>query len=255
LFALALQSGSNGNCFYVEASGVRLLFDAGISGVQAEHRLKMFGRDIRRVDAVVISHDHNDHVRCAGVLQRRYGLPIYATRATLDAARRRCAIGDLEEFHPFRAGDALDFGAVRVETFPTPHDAADAAAFVVAHRDVRLGILTDLGHVFAGLPEIVASLDAGFIESNYDPEMLANGPYPLFLQERIRGAGGHLSNVESAELLRLAGSPDLRWVCLAHLSQNNNTPDIAIETHTRLCGSRRPLFAASRYEPTGPFTL
>jgi len=255
MFAVSLQSGSNGNCIYVEAGGARLLFDAGISGIQTERRLALFERDVRRVDAVIISHDHADHVRCAAILQRRYGLPLYGTEATLRAARRGCAGGALRDVHPFRGGDVLDFGGVRVETFPTPHDAADGVAFVVAHRRRRLGILTDLGHVFDGLDEIVGSLDAVFIESNYDPAMLAGGPYPQFLQERIRGDGGHISNVESAELLRDAGSRRLRWACLAHLSEINNTPACALDTHHRIGGNRRELFAASRYEPVGPFVL
>ena len=145
---ISLQSGSNGNCIYVEAGGVRLLFDAGISGRQAELRLAARGRDIAAVDAVLISHDHRDHVRCAGVFQRKFGLPVYATRRTIEAASAYCDLGVMTNVQYFEAGGRLLFGEVVVETIPTPHDGADGVAFVVDDGYRRLGILTDLGHVF-----------------------------------------------------------------------------------------------------------
>ena len=256
MIALALQSGSNGNCIYVECSGVRLLFDAGISGLQAERRLADYGRDIRKVTAVILSHDHADHVCCAGVYQRKYGLPIYASRRTLAAAARQYRnFAGLEEAHCFESGRPIQFGRVTVETIRTPHDAADSVAFVVTEGGKRLGILTDLGHVFEGLEEVVRSLDAGFVESNYDPEMLAAGPYPPFLKARIRGPHGHISNIESAQLLRARGGNGFRWICLAHLSEQNNEPSLALRTHREIAGGGYPLYAASRYEPTGVFEV
>jgi len=254
MIALSLQSGSNGNCIYVETSDARLLFDAGISGIQAERRLAAHGRDIRRVDAVIISHDHFDHVRCAGIFHRKYGLPIYISRSTLQAAEEYCCLGPIRDIRFFRSGSALQFGRTTVETVATPHDAADGVAFVVAAGKARVGILTDLGHVFRDLPGVVCSLGGVFIESNYDPEMLASGPYPPSLQERIRGPHGHLSNIESAELLRACGH-QLEWACLAHLSEQNNRPALALHTHRSIANAGYPLYAASRYEPTGVFKL
>ncbi|MGD0999058.1 MAG: MBL fold metallo-hydrolase [Candidatus Brocadiia bacterium] len=257
MFAIALQSGSNGNCIYVESAETRLLFDAGISGVAAERRLAKFGRDIRKVDAVIISHDHADHVRCAGVYHRKYRLPVCISRRTFDAAIARCGCFEAAEaVHHFEPGCALRFGAVTVETVPTPHDAAEGVAFVVAAGGKRLGILTDLGHVFSGLEELVGSLDAVFVESNYDPEMLDSGRYPAFLKARIRGPRGHISNIEAAELLRAsAGGRRMKWVCLAHLSEENNQPGLALRTHRRIAGGDYSLYAASRYEPTGVFEI
>ncbi len=254
MIALSLQSGSNGNCIYVETCGVRLLFDAGISGIQAEKRLAAHGRDIRQVDAVIISHDHADHVRCAGVFHRKYGLPVYITPRTLAAAESMYSLGSLTNVLHFRPGKTLRFGNVSVETIPTPHDGKDGAAFVVNAAGKRLGILTDLGHVFAGLDRVIASLDAVFIESNYDPEMLTNGPYPPFLKRRIEGPGGHISNVEAAELLRTAGVA-LKWACLAHLSEQNNSPDVALRTHREIFSAAFPLHIASRYAASGLFTV
>lgn len=241
----SLQSGSNGNAIFVEAGGVRLLFDAGISGKQAEGRMRVRGEEIRDVDALIISHDHSDHVRCAGIYQRKFGLPLYITPRT--QASVRYPLGPLRDVRGFVPGEPLQFGPVTVHTIRTPHDAAEGVAFVVEHGGKRLGILTDLGHPFRDLVDLLGTLDAAYLESNFDPEMLANGPYPAHLQARIRGARGHLSNEESADLVRVAGRK-LAWVALSHLSEENNAPELAMEAYRARVGRQLPLFLAPRYD-------
>ena len=256
MIAISLQSGSNGNCIYVEAGGVRLLFDAGITGVQAAQRLVVHARDIRKVDAVIISHDHGDHIRHAGVFQRKYGLPIYVTPATLAAASSRCTLGKLNDVRHFRSSGTLRFGDVLVQAIPTPHDGADGAAFIVSSGSKRLGIMTDLGHVFTDLIHLVSSVDAVFLESNYDPDMLAAGPYPAYLKQRIKGPRGHLSNIEAADILRKASTAKrLKWACLSHLSEQNNHPDVALKTHRRLGAEDIILYTADRYTVSDIFTV
>ncbi len=256
MIAISLQSGSSGNCIYVEAGDVKLLFDAGINGLQAKERLAAHGRDIRAVHAVIISHDHSDHVRHAGVFQRKYGIPIYITPATLAAASSRCSLGKLTDVRHFRSSGALRFGEVSIHAVPTPHDGADGAVFVVSAGNKRLGVMTDLGHVFKDLVRIVSSLDAVFLESNYDPDMLAHGPYPAFLKRRIKGPGGHLSNHEAAELLRRASDGGrLKWACLAHLSEQNNHPEVALKTHRDIVADDIALYTASRYAVSDVFTV
>jgi phosphoribosyl 1,2-cyclic phosphodiesterase len=247
---IALQSGSNGNCIYVQARGVRLLFDAGISGSQARQRLDGHGQEIARVDALLISHNHRDHASGMGIFQRKFGLPIHATRPTLDAAQASMRLGKLSQVHHFTAGSTLDFGGVRVETIPTPHDGVDGVAFVVDDGRSRLGILTDLGHRFDRLLQVMGTLDAVLLESNYDPAMLAGGSYPTFLKRRIAGRGGHLSNLEAAALLGSVPRGRLRWACLGHLSEQNNTPELALQTHRQVLGNHLPLVVASRYHAT-----
>lgn len=253
MVVISLQSGSNGNCTYVETGAVKLLFDAGITGSQAAERLSAFGRDIRDVDALIISHDHSDHVRHAGVYQRKYGTPVYITRRTLGSSSGKYAMGKLNNINYFNAGETINFNNVSVQTVPTPHDAADSSAFVVSSGHKRLGIMTDLGHAFRELSTIIPTLDGIFIESNYDPDMLASGPYPAFLKQRIQGPEGHLSNREAAELLLTGGR--LKWACLAHLSSNNNNPEAALRTHREIVGDRLSLFTASRFAPTGILNL
>ncbi|MBN2184659.1 MAG: MBL fold metallo-hydrolase [Candidatus Krumholzibacteriota bacterium] len=245
--AVSLQSGSNGNCIYVETDDVRILFDAGISGIQAERRLKEVGRDIRDVDCVIISHDHWDHARCAGIFSRKYRLNVWMTPKTYSKVNSTGSCGLFHELSHFGAGEILRFGNTSVITIPTPHDGVDGVAFIVDDSLSRLGILTDLGHVFDGLPELIMTLDGVFLESNYDVSKLENGPYPAFLKNRIKGKSGHISNIEAADLLTPAFRKKLKWACLAHLSQQNNDPRTAIDTHRKIIGGSAELSVASRY--------
>ena len=224
------------------------MFDAGISGILVQERLAEHGRDVE-VDAVLISHDHVDHCRSMGILNRKFGLPIYATAETYG---RPVATNWAKStiFGTSQPGKG-PFGKVTVETIPTPHDAEDGVVFVVDDGKHRLGILTDLGHVFNGLGDVIASLDAVLLESNYDPDMLANGSCPEWLKERIAGPAGHISNFDAAELLSSAASKRMQWACLGHLSEDNNTPTLALETHRKILGDRLPLFVATRYEVSG----
>lgn len=253
MLTFSLQSGSNGNAIYVEANGTRLLFDAGISGRMAESRMAVHSRDIRSIDALIISHDHSDHVRCAGVYQRKFGLPIYMTRPTHDAVRSD--LGILSDVTYFTSGDALVFGGVTVHTIPTRHDAADGVGFVIESAGKRLAILTDLGHAFPGLQDVLESVDAAYLECNYDQEMLAAGSYPARLKARIRSDGGHLSNNESAELLHACGRRRPRWVAVAHLSEENNDPILAIGAQHRAVGRDYPVFLAPRWGCSEVLTL
>ena len=204
---------------------------------------------------MLISHDHSDHSRSLGIYQRMFGLPVYITPETFRVVAAKYRLGKLGDIRHFDAGSTLRFGDVSIETIPTPHDGADGVVFIVDDGRRRLGILTDLGHVFGALPAIIESLDGVLLESNYDPAMLADGPYPEFLKERIQGPGGHISNVEAAELLLAARSKRLKWACLAHLSHDNNTPALALQTHRQILGDGLPLHVATRYEATDVLEL
>ncbi len=244
---VVLQSGSNGNCVYVEAGRVRLLVDAGISGLQAKLRLAFHGVDVCQIDALLISHDHRDHIRSLGVFQRKFGIPAYVTESTLAVAQKFYPLGPLGKIYLFQPGQVLHLGDLKVHTIPTPHDAVEGVAFVLDDGQKRLGILTDLGHPFPELRRLIHTLDAVLLESNYDPQMLQQGSYPDWLKRRIRGPRGHLSNPEAAHLLRSALGDRLRWACLGHLSENNNSPEIALQTHQQVLEGRLPLAVASRY--------
>ncbi|MCA9244428.1 MAG: MBL fold metallo-hydrolase [Phycisphaerales bacterium] len=250
--SICLQSGSSGNAFFVEAGNVRLLFDAGIGGRRVKMRLREAGYDVNRIDALIISHEHSDHAAHAGALHRLYQIPLYLTPRTRQAIGYR--LGKTFDVRHFQVGQTLDFGAVRVRTIPTTHDAVDGAAFIVEHDGKRLGIFTDLGSPTLSLFGAVRSVDAAYLESNYDPHMLRVGPYPREVQARIRGTGGHLSNAEAASLLAARETP-MRWVALAHLSQHNNAPEVALRTHVEKVGADYPIHLTKRYDCIEPLCL
>lgn len=234
---------------------MQLLIDAGISGNKAETRLAGHGHSIRDIDAILITHDHRDHAGCMGIYNRKFGLPVHITNKTLETARSHFRVGPIHDTRLYRAGETIELDGLVVETFSTPHDCADGVVFVLDDGVHRLGILTDLGHLFDGLAEIVSSLDAVLLESNYDPEMLTRGFYPESLKRRIRGPEGHISNDEAAQLLDNAASPDLQWACLIHLSEHNNSPRVALETHRQVLASRFPIHVAPRHEASGTLEI
>ena len=244
MITFSLQSGSNGNSIYVEADGTQLLFDAGISGKQAALRMAAHGREIRDCQALILSHEHSDHTYCAGIFHRKFGLPIYCTKATHRARRRQ--LGALNDVRYFDAGQTLTFGEVRVHTVRTPHDAEDTVCFVIEHGHKRLGIFTDLGHPTRAVRSALAEVDAAYLESNYEPDMLWSGPYPEDLKRRIAGRGGHLSNDEAAKLAKEAVKPKLKWIAVAHLSQENNEPELAMDAQRAWVGRSLAVHLASR---------
>ncbi|MDR1384002.1 MAG: MBL fold metallo-hydrolase [Planctomycetaceae bacterium] len=251
---VSLQSGSNGNCIFIETRNTRLLFDAGISAKRARERLEFHGIDIRSADALLISHDHSDHAGNMGVFSRKFELPIWVTKQTYQAAGTKKHLGEIAQLHHFTSGETLQIGDVRIETIRTPHDAADGVAFIVDNGHVRFGIMTDLGHPFHDLKEAVQSLDAVLLESNYDPHKLQHCGYSEETKARISGKGGHISNEEAAKLLESAKS-NLRWACLGHISAESNHPDLVSQTHKKILGESLPFYIASRYEVSDMFFL
>jgi phosphoribosyl 1,2-cyclic phosphodiesterase len=254
MLIISLQSGSQGNCVYVETQDGKFLFDACISGKRAEERLARHGRNIRDVDALFITHEHTDHIQNLGVFQRKFGLKAVMTKKTLAAANPD-RLGKLGEIVHFTPGERLTRGETTIHSIPTPHDAADGVAFVIDDGRRRFGLLTDLGCPFPHLTELMPTLDAVLLESNYDPGMLEGGPYPWYLQERIRGPRGHLSNEESANLLRGRSVQKMQWCCLGHISENNNAPDVALDRHRELLDSDLPLFAAPYRDTSEAMTV
>ena len=252
MFTCSLQSGSNGNSIYVETDDARLLFDAGIGGKVAHERLAHHDRDIREVDAVLVSHNHRDHVSGVGVFQRKFSLPIYITRGAWRVVRDQ--LGPVQDVRHFTPGQCLQFKTTTIETIPTAHDAVEPVAFVIRHGGKSLGIFTDLGHRFAGIENWIARLDGLYLESNYDPQMLAAGPYPAWLKRRITGPAGHLSNHEACQLVK-DSALRLQFLVLAHLSQENNHPDLALATAQSYLPRRMPISLAPRYTVSESFVL
>lgn len=245
---ITLQSGSNGNCIFVRSRDTCVLFDAGISGSKAQSRLAEFGYDIRDCKALVLSHEHSDHISGVGAFYRKFGLPVYANQRTWKATCNKPSTGYIGCPNHFVSGEPFRIGSLRIDPVKTPHDASDSVCFVIedTQSGQRFGLLTDLGHVFPGLRKVISTLDAVLIESNYDAPMLRNGPYPQYLKNRIAGKHGHISNDDAAQLLDECQADQLQWVCLGHLSAHNNSPELALSTHREIHGDRFTLFCAHR---------
>lgn len=232
-----LASGSSGNACYVETAESRILIDAGLSGEELIRRMTEIGIDPGRLDALILTHEHTDHIRGAGPLARRFHLPVYLNRLTLRRAAR--ALGTLERPVVFHTGGPLSIHGLCVETFTKCHDAADPVGIVVHADGARLGIITDLGRSTPVVEDRLQGCHALVVEFNHDEKMLEQGPYPLELKRRIKGPEGHLSNAQAGDLLEALCHDALRTVVLAHLSETNNQPEKAMEVSGKVLSGRR----------------
>jgi phosphoribosyl 1,2-cyclic phosphodiesterase len=219
-----LASGSKGNALLVCSGRTRLLIDAGLSTRELCRRLELVGVPAESLDAVLVTHEHVDHVRGLGLLSRRYNLPVYLHHGAAPALADNQRPGRLEEF---AAGTELDFGDLGVRAFPVTHDASAPVGFVISGAGGKLGVATDLGIATRLVAEELRGCRCLVLESNHDEELLRDGPYPWPVKQRVKGNHGHLSNRDSAALLEILCWAGLETVCLAHLSETNNHPQLA----------------------------
>ncbi|MGZ8828840.1 MAG: MBL fold metallo-hydrolase [Thermoanaerobaculia bacterium] len=251
-----LGSGSAGNSYYFESDGTSILVDAGLGPRETRKRLELVGHSIERVQALVITHEHYDHIRGAERLARKYGMPIYLTRGTLNASsidRAETNVVIFENNTTFQIGE-LNLHARR-----TLHDAADPSCFVVESRDgTRVGLASDLGHADDGVVDHLGDCDGLFFEANHDLDMLRMGTYPWSLKRRIMSRFGHLSNDDAMFAVQRMMGADLKTLCLIHLSEKNNHEAIVRDLATRLLqrnGVQLELGIAKQFEPTGVFEI
>ncbi len=223
-----LGSGSRGNCTLVESGGTAVLIDAGFSGVEIRRRLERIGRSLESIKAVLVTHEHNDHISGAGVLSRQAQIPVYANNATYRATGSR--LGKLHALNEFGTGEPFTLDDLHVHPFAISHDTADPVGFVVSDGSFSFGHCTDTGKITTLIEYHLRGCDALVLESNHDPRMLKDGPYPLYLQQRVRSNRGHLANEDAARFLQKMTSGKLRNVVLAHLSETNNMPDLALQS-------------------------
>ncbi|MCW3074162.1 MAG: metallo-beta-lactamase [Flaviaesturariibacter sp.] len=251
LFITSLNSGSNGNCYYIGNENEAVLVDVGISCREVEKRLKDLGLSMQKVKAVFVSHEHSDHIRGLGMLSNKYGLPVYITAPTLRNGRlylNKELIRDFTTMAPVQVGDLL------ITAFPKIHDAADPYSFTVSYKRLKVGVFTDIGAPCDQLARHFSQCHAVFLESNYDTTMLDKGNYPYYLKSRIRGGQGHLSNDQALELFRSHRSPSLTHLLLSHLSKNNNCPKLVEELFAAHAEGVQ-IVIASRYAATPVYEI
>ena len=228
----SIASGSSGNCIYAGTDTTHVLVDAGISGKRVENGLNDVGLTGRDIDAILITHEHIDHIAGLGVLSRRYGIPIYTTEKTADATQETKSVGKIPEelFHPVCAEEAFTIKDLTVNPMRISHDAADPVGYRFSYGSSHAAVCTDLGTYNDYTVECLKGMDVLLLEANHDVNMLQVGSYPYYLKQRILGNRGHLSNENSGRLLSRVLHDNLKKVILGHLSQENNLPELAYET-------------------------
>jgi len=241
-----LASGSRGNCAVVASSTTRILVDAGISCRETFRRLKAAGGDPRALSAILITHEHTDHVYGLATLARKLRIPVFMTGATQQAWAKamRDATGErphVEQLELFSSGRNFQVGDLSVTPFTIPHDAADPVGFTFRAEGVKMGLATDLGYMPASVRNHLQECDLLVIESNHDVEMLRIGPYPWMVKQRVMSRVGHLSNDALAEFFSSDYDGSATYVVLAHLSEHNNLPELARKAAEQALGTRRTL--------------
>lgn len=219
-----LGSGSRGNATLIESAGTRILIDCGFTLADTEQRLARLGVEPQALDAILVTHEHGDHLNGVGRLARRHRVPVWMTHGSYAAWR------DREVPHSLRFSPHQSFriGAIGIEPYPVPHDASEPCQYVFRAGGCKLGVLSDAGHLTPHMRTVLAACDALLLECNHDPQMLADGPYPPSLKQRVGGSRGHLSNRQAAALLRGYAVERLQHLVLTHLSETNNTPELAL---------------------------
>jgi phosphoribosyl 1,2-cyclic phosphodiesterase len=251
LFITSLNSGSNGNCYYVGNQREAVLVDVGLSCREIEKRMLRLGLSMQKVKAIFISHEHSDHIKGLPLIAKKYQLPVYITPGTLKNGRL------LLENHlvkPLRGYEPVQIGELTVTAFPKFHDAAEPHSFIVSCQNVKVGVFTDIGCPCENLVSHFKQCHAAFLEANYDEQMLSQGNYPYHLKRRISGGYGHLSNRQALELFKAHKPAYMSHLLLAHLSKDNNCPDLARNMFTPHAGSTQ-VIVASRYEETPVYTI
>lgn len=228
----SLSSGSNGNCYVVKTDDQLILIDAGIALKKIEEKLSETSYSFKEISAVLITHEHADHIKSAGAVSRKYDIPVYANEKTWIEMEK--LIGTVKEKNKkiFKTGEIFNLSDLTVKSFSTPHDAADPVGFSLYNEDAQLSIVTDIGYVTEDILKEIIFADLLVLEANHDVNMLKIGKYPWFLKQRILGKYGHLSNEDAGKTLisLLTKHPKVRQVLLAHLSRENNFPQMAYQT-------------------------
>ena len=222
-----IVSGSSGNSTYIGTEYTHILIDAGVSGKKIQDGLNAINIECGALDGIFVTHEHIDHIKCVGILSRRFDLPVYATEGTWEAMAG--SLGDISRKNRkiIYGGEKLELNDIYIKPFEIPHDAAEPVGFSVFAGDFKVTVATDIGHASECVKENIADSDVLLLEANHDIEMLKRGSYPYNLKQRILGDYGHMANINAGRLLAEIMSARIKHVFLGHLSAENNTPEIA----------------------------
>ncbi|HEY0356565.1 MAG TPA: MBL fold metallo-hydrolase [Flavisolibacter sp.] len=251
LYVTSLNTGSNGNCFYIGNEQEAILVDAGISCREIGKRMNRLGLSMEKIKAIFVSHEHSDHIRGIHSLVKKYHLPVYITPPTAQNGRLYLDNGYIRSFKPH---EPVSIGHLTITAFPKFHDASDPYSFTIGCRDVKVGVFTDIGIPCQHVVNYFQQCHAVFLEANYDDDMLENGDYPFHLKKRIRSNYGHLSNHQALDLFKRYRPSFMSHLFLSHLSKNNNCPNLVKELFDRHAEGVT-MVVASRYAETDVYHI
>jgi len=251
LFITSLNSGSNGNCYYIGNDTEAILVDAGISCRETEKRMRLLGLSMRKVKAIFVSHEHSDHIRGLAGISLKYTLPVFITSHTL----QHCSVPVKKELvSELAAHKPVHIGELAVTAFPKQHDAVDPHSFIISCKGITIGVFTDIGASCGHVTKYFSQCHAAFLEANYDEQLLEKGKYPQFLKDRIRSGKGHLSNSQALEIFIQHRPLFMTHLLLSHLSKDNNSPKIAKQLFEDNAGGVQVIIA-SRYVQTAVYAI
>ena len=245
LFVASLNSGSNGNCYFLSSQESAVIIDTGLSCRETEKRMKRIGRSLKHVKGIFITHEHGDHIHGLPAICKKYRIPVYLSPGTLSQSGMDIDRGLV---HGIPSHEPISVGDIQVTSFLKSHDARDPHSFMVSRNGVRVGVFTDLGHACENVVHYFSQCHAAFLESNYDEDLLDQGSYPYHLKERIKGDKGHLSNRQALDLFVQHRAPYLSHLFLSHLSEDNNHPRLVQNFFAKDAGYTQIIIAGRKKE-------
>ena len=226
----SLYSGSSGNCLFIQTSNTKILIDAGESSKKISNALSSINIDPNNIDAILITHEHSDHVKGLGTFSKKYDIPVYANSKTWDAMSEQSSKISDKNIKKFTIEENFEIGDLKIHPFKIPHDAANPCGFNIFYNNQKLSIATDIGHMTASIARKLEDSSFILLESNYDPQILKCSAYPYTLKQRIAGPNGHLPNIDAGKTISYLMNSGLKEVMLGHLSKENNFPELAYQT-------------------------
>jgi len=251
LFITSLNTGSNGNCFYIGNAEEAILIDTGLTCKETEIRMQRLSLSMSKVKAIFISHEHGDHIKGLPVIAKKYQIPVYITMNTLIRGKQQL---QLDLVQSFSAYCPITIGGLSITAFPKKHDAAEPHSFTVCCNGITVGVFTDIGGHCEHVINNFKQCHAAFLEANYCEDMLNNGSYPYFLKNRIRGGNGHLSNKQALELFMAHKPSYMSHLFLSHLSKDNNCPDLVKRLFNEHANGTE-IIVASRLQETAVYHI
>ena len=225
-----LYSGSSGNCSFVGTDNINILVDCGESQKKISNALESIGKDISKIDAIIVTHEHSDHVKNLGAISKKYNIPVYANEKTFENMPEQTSLIDEKNKKIFNTDDHFEIGDLKIYPFHIPHDAAEPCGYNIYNGDKKISIATDIGHMDNNILKKLEESQFLLLESNYEPEILKYAKYPYYLKQRIAGPNGHLSNQEAGLTITKLVYSGVNNIMLGHLSKQTNFPELAYKT-------------------------